>query len=123
MIDAAKAMGIPADQKILHVLPQEYIIDSQEGVKEPLGMSGVRLEAKVHMVTCAVNAVQNIEKCVERCGLAVNDGILEQLASSYSVLSDDELNLGVCLGDIGDRVFAVVVAASFRWRHYHAVDR
>ena len=82
VIDAAKAMAIPADQKILHVLPQEYIIDAQEGVKEPLGMSGVRLEAKVHMVTCAVNAAQNIEKCIERCGLAVNDVILEQLASS-----------------------------------------
>ena len=86
VIDAAKAMAIPADQKILHVLPQEYIIDAQEGVKEPLGMSGVRLEAKVHMVTCAVNAAQNIEKCIERCGLAVNDVILEQLASTrYSV--------------------------------------
>ena len=86
VIDAAKAMAIPADQKILHVLPQEFIIDTQEGVKEPLGMSGVRLEAKVHMVTCAVNAAQNIEKCIERCGLAVNGVILEQLASSYSVL-------------------------------------
>ena len=86
VIDAAKAMAIPADQKILHVLPQEFIIDTQEGVKEPLGMSGVRLEAKVHMVTCAVNAAQNIEKCIERCGLAVNGVILEQLASSYSCL-------------------------------------
>ena len=94
VIDAAKAMAIPADQKILHVLPQEFIIDTQEGVKEPLGMSGVRLEAKVHMVTCAVNAAQNIEKCIERCGLAVNGVVLEQLASSYSVLSDDERDLG-----------------------------
>lgn len=101
VIDAAAAVAIPADQKVLHILPQEYIIDSQEGVKEPLGMSGVRLEAKVHLVTCANNAMQNIEKCVKRCGLEVEDVILEQLASSYSVLTDDERELGVCLVDIG----------------------
>src|SRR6187431_7317 len=101
VIDAAQAVAIPADQKILHILPQEFIIDSQEGVKEPLGMSGVRLEAKVHLVTCAVNAAQNIEKCIRRCGLEVEDIILEQLASSYSVLTDDEKELGVCLVDIG----------------------
>ena len=101
VIDAAQAVAIPADQKILHILPQEFIIDSQEGVKEPLGMSGVRLEAKVHLVTCAVNAAQNIEKCIKQCGLGVEDIILEQLASSYSVLTDDEKDLGVCLVDIG----------------------
>ena len=101
VIDAAKAVAIPADQKILHILPQEYLIDSQEGVKEPYGMSGVRLEAKVHLVTCAVNAAQNIEKCIQRCGLEVDDIILEQLASSYAVLTDDERELGVCLVDIG----------------------
>ncbi len=101
VIDAAQAVAIPADQKILHILPQEFIIDSQEGVKEPLGMSGVRLEAKVHLVTCAVNAAQNIEKCIKQCGLGVDDIILEQLASSYSVLTDDEKDLGVCLVDIG----------------------
>lgn len=101
VIDAAKAVAIPADQKILHILPQEYLIDSQEGVKEPYGMSGVRLEAKVHLVTCAVNAAQNIEKCIQRCGLEVEDIILEQLASSYSVLTDDERELGVCIVDIG----------------------
>ena len=84
-MDAAQLMAIPADQRILHVLPQEFVIDNQEGVREPLGMSGVRLEAKVHMVT-ALNAAQNIEKCVERCGLVVNDIVLEQLALSYSVL-------------------------------------
>ena len=117
VIDAAKAMAIPADQKILHVLPQEYIIDAQEGVKEPLGMSGVRLEAKVHMVTCAVNAAQNIEKCIERCGLAVNDVILEQLASSYSVLSDDERNLGVCLVDIGGGTTDIAVFTEGAIRH------
>ncbi len=101
VIDAAKAVAIPADQKILHILPQEYIIDSQEGVKEPYGMSGVRLEAKVHLVTGAVTAAQNIEKCIQRCGLEVEDIILEQLASSYSVLTDDERELGVCLVDMG----------------------
>lgn len=101
VIDAAKAVAIPADQKILHILPQEYIIDSQEGVKEPYGMSGVRLEAKVHLVTGAVNAAQNIEKCIQRCGLVVEDVILEQLASSYSVLTDDERELGVCIVDMG----------------------
>jgi len=101
VIDAAQAVAIPADQKVLHILPQEYIIDSQEGVKEPLGMSGVRLEAKVHLVTCAVNAIQNIEKCIRRCGLEVEDVILEQLASSYAVLTEDEKELGVCLVDIG----------------------
>ena len=101
VIDAAQAVAIPADQKILHILPQEFLIDSQEGIKEPLGMSGVRLEARVHLVTCAVNAAQNIEKCIQQCGLAVDDIILEQLASSFAVLTDDEKDLGVCLVDIG----------------------
>ena len=101
VIDAARAVAIPADQRILHILPQEFIIDSQEGVKEPVGMSGVRLEAKVHMVTGAVSAAQNIVKCVRRCGLEVDDVILEQLASSHAVLTEDEKELGVCLVDIG----------------------
>ncbi|XOV84319.1 MAG: cell division protein FtsA [bacterium] len=117
VIDAAQAMAIPADQKILHVLPQEYVIDTQEGVKEPLGMSGVRLEAKVHMVTCAVNAAQNIEKCIERCGLTVNDIILEQLASSYSILTDDERELGVCLVDIGGGTTDIAVFTGGAIRH------
>ena len=89
VIDAAQAVAIPADQKVLHILPQEYVIDNQEGIKEPLGMSGVRLEAKVHLVTCAVNASQNIEKCIRRCGLEVEETILEQLASSYSILTEE----------------------------------
>ena len=117
VIDAAKAMAIPADQKILHVLPQEFIIDTQEGVKEPLGMSGVRLEAKVHMVTCAVNAAQNIEKCIERCGLTVNGVILEQLASSYSVLSVDERDLGVCIVDIGGGTTDIAIFTNGAIRH------
>lgn len=101
VIDAAKAVAIPADQKILHILPQEFIIDTQEGIREPIGMSGVRLEAKVHMVTGAVSAAQNIIKCIQRCGLEVSEIILEQLASSHSVLTEDEKELGVCLIDIG----------------------
>ena len=117
VIDAAKAMAIPADQKILHVLPQEFIIDTQEGVKEPLGMSGVRLEAKVHMVTGAVNAAQNIEKCIERCGLTVNGVVLEQLASSYSVLSDDERDLGVCIVDIGGGTNDIAIFTNGAIRH------
>ena len=117
VIDAAQAMAIPADQKILHILPQEYVIDSQEGVREPLGMSGVRLEVKVHLVTCAVNAAQNIEKCIERCGLRVNEVILEQLASSYSVLTDDERELGVCLVDIGGGTSDIAVFTDGAIRH------
>lgn len=101
VIDAAQAMATPADRKILHILPQEFIIDAQEGIKEPIGMSGVRLETHVHVVTCAVNGSQNIEKCVRRCGLEVEGIILEQLASGYAVLTEDEKDLGVCLVDIG----------------------
>jgi cell division protein FtsA len=117
VLDAAQAMAIPADQRILHVIPQEYIIDHQEGVREPLGMSGVRLEAKVHMVTCATNASQNIEKCIERCGLTVNDIVLEQLASSYAVLGEDERDLGVCLVDIGGGTTDIAVFTDGAVRH------
>jgi len=117
VIDAAQAVAIPADQKILHILPQEYVIDSQEGIKEPLGMSGVRLEAKVHVVTCAVNASQNIEKCIRRCGLEVEEIILEQLASSYAVLTDDERELGVCLVDIGGGTTDIAIFTEGAIRH------
>lgn len=101
VIDAARAVAIPADQKMLHILPQEFIIDNQDCIREPIGMSGVRLESKVHIVSGAVSAAQNIVKCVQRCGMLVSDIILEQLASSYAVLSEDEKELGVCLIDIG----------------------
>jgi len=101
VIEAARAMNIPDNQRILHVLPKEFIIDMQEGIREPVGMSGVRLESKVHMVMGAESAAQNIIKCVQRCGLEVEDIVLEQLASSYSVLTEDEKDLGVCLIDIG----------------------
>ena len=117
VIDAARAVAIPADQKILHILPQEFIIDNQEGIREPVGMSGVRLEAKVHMVTGAVSAAQNIIKCVRRCGLEVDDIILEQLASSESVLMEDEKDLGVALVDIGGGTTDIAVFTEGAIRH------
>lgn len=117
VIDAAQAVAIPADQKILHILPQEFVIDSQEGIKEPMGMSGVRLEAKVHLVTCAVNAAQNIDKCVKRCGLEVDDIILEQLASSHAILTEDEKELGVCVVDTGGGTTDIAVFTGGAIRH------
>lgn len=117
VIDAAQAVVIPADQKVLHILPQEFIVDTQEGVREPIGMSGVRLEAKVHLVTCAQNAAQNIEKCVRRCGLDVEDIILEQLASSHAVLTDDERELGVCMVDIGGGTTDIAIFTDGAIRH------
>lgn len=117
VIDAAQAVAIPADQKVLHILPQEYIIDSQEGIKDPLGMSGVRLEAKVHLVTCATNAAQNIEKCIKRCGLETDEIILEQVASSYSVLTEDEKELGVCMIDIGGGTTDIAIFTEGAIRH------
>ena len=117
VIDAARAVAIPADQKILHILPQEFVIDDQDGIREPVGMCGVRLEAKVHMVTGAVSAAQNIVKCVRRCGLEVDDIILEQLASSYSVLTEDEKDLGVCLVDIGGGTTDIAIFTEGSIRH------
>ncbi len=117
VIDAARALAIPADQKVLHVLPQEYVIDNQEGVKQPIGMSGVRLEARVHVITCALNAAENIEKCIVRCGLEVRDLILEQLASASACLTDDERELGVCLIDIGGGTTDVAVFCHGAIRH------
>src|SRR5688572_5882695 len=117
VIDAAKAVAIPADQKILHVLPQEFIIDNQEGIRDPIGMSGVRLEAKVHIVTGAESAAQNIVKCVQRCGLAVEDIVLEQLASSFAVLTEDEKELGVCIVDIGGGTTDIALFSQGAIRH------
>lgn len=117
VIDAAKAIAIPADQKILHVLPQEFIIDSQDSIREPVGMSGVRLEAKVHIVTGAVSAAQNIIKCMQRCGLSTSDIVLEQFASSQSILTDDEKELGVCMIDIGGGTSDVAIFADGAIRH------
>lgn len=101
VVDAARAVAIPMDREVIHVIPQEYIIDDQDGIKEPLGMSGVRLEAKVHIVTGSVTSAQNIVKCANACGLDVSDIVLEQLASSEAVLSEDEKELGVAVVDIG----------------------
>ncbi|HTM64009.1 MAG TPA: cell division protein FtsA [Gammaproteobacteria bacterium] len=117
VIDAAKAIAIPADQRILHVLPQEFIIDSQDSIREPVGMSGVRLEAKVHIVTGAVSAAQNIVKCMKRCGLATSDIVLEQFASSQSILSEDEKELGVCMIDIGGGTSDIAVFTDGAIRH------
>src|SRR5258706_14396292 len=101
VVETAKAVAIPNDQQILHILPQEFIIDGQEDVREPLGMSGVRLEVKVHIVTGAVSAVENITKCVRPCGRVGRDVMLQPLASAFAVLNEDEKDLGVCLIDIG----------------------
>jgi cell division protein FtsA len=117
VIDAARAVAIPADQKILHILPQEFIIDEQEGIREPIGMCGVRLEARVHMITGAVSAAQNVVKCIRRCGLEVDDLVLEQLSSSYSVLGEDEKELGVCLVDIGGGTTDLAVFTDGAIRH------
>ncbi len=101
VVETARAIALPSDQQILHILTQEFVIDGQEDVREPLGMSGMKLEVKVHIVTGAVAAAQNIVKCIKRCGLEVSDLILQPLASSTAVLTDDEKELGVCLVDIG----------------------
>jgi len=117
VLDAARAVAIPADQRILHVLAQEYVIDEQEGIRHPIGMCGVRLEARVHVVTGALSAAQNISKCVTRCGLAVDDLILAPLASSYAVLTQDERDLGVCLVDIGAGTTDLTVFTQGSIRH------
>jgi len=117
VIDAAKAMAIPNDQRILHVMPQDFIIDGQDGIREPVGMSGVRMEAKVHMITGAVSAAQNIVKCIRRCGLEVDDIILEQIASSESVLTEDERELGVCMIDIGGGTTDIAIFCDGAIRH------
>jgi cell division protein FtsA len=117
VVDTAKTIPIPNDQQVLHILPQEYIIDGQEGVREPLGMSGVRLEVKVHIVTGAVHAAENIGKCVRRCGLEVKDVLVQPLAAASAVLNDDEKELGVCLLDIGGGTMDVAVFTGGAIRH------
>ncbi|MDD1609916.1 MAG: cell division protein FtsA [Methylococcaceae bacterium] len=117
VIDSARAVAIPADQKILHILPQEFVIDLQGGIKEPIGMSGIRLEAKVHMVTGSVSASQNIIKCIRRCGLEVEDLVLEQLASCNAVLTEDEKDLGVLLCDIGGGTTDIAIYADGAIKH------
>jgi cell division protein FtsA len=116
-VETARAMPIPTDQQVLHILTQEFLVDGQDGIREPLGMSGVRLEVKVHIVTGAVSAAQNIVKCVRRCGLEVADLILQPLASSISVLSEDERELGVALVDIGGGTTDVAIFREGAIRH------
>ncbi|PPD11662.1 cell division protein FtsA [Methylophilus sp.] len=117
VVETARAIALPADQQILHILTQEFIIDGQEDVREPLGMSGIRLEVRVHIVTGAIAAAQNIIKCIKRCGLVVSDLILQPLASSESVLTDDEKELGVCLVDIGGGTTDLAVFKNGAIRH------
>ena len=117
VLETAKAINIPTDQQILHILIQEFIIDGQEDVREPIGMSGLRLEVKVHIVTGAVSAAQNIVKCVRRCGLEVNDFILQPLASSLAVLTEDEKELGVVLIDIGGGTTDIAIYSQGSIRH------
>jgi cell division protein FtsA len=117
VIETARAVNIPMDQQILHILTQEFIIDGQEDVREPVGMSGVRLEVKVHIVTGAVSAAQNIMKCVRRCGLEVRDLVLQPLASAHAVLSQDEKDLGVCLVDIGGGTTDIAIFTGGAIRH------
>ena len=117
VIETAKAVNIPTDQQVLHVLTQEFIVDGQEDIREPIGMSGVRLEVKVHIVTGAVSAAQNIIKCVRRCGLEVQDLILQPLASSLSVLTADEKELGVALIDIGGGTTDIAIFTGGAIRH------
>jgi cell division protein FtsA len=117
VIETARAVNIPTDQQVLHVLTQEFIVDGQEDIREPIGMSGVRLEVKVHIVTGAVSAAQNIVKCVRRCGLEVQDLVLQPLASSMSVLTGDEKELGVALIDVGGGTTDIAIFTGGAIRH------
>jgi len=116
-IEAAKAIAIPVGREIMHILPQSYVIDGQEGIKDPIGMSGVRLEAKVHIVTGATSAIQDIVKSVNRVGLDIDDVVLEQLAAGEAVLSSDEKDLGVVLLDIGGANTSVTIFSEGSIKH------
>ena len=109
VLQQAKAVPLPGDREVIHVLPQEYIVDDQDGIKEPVGMTGVRLEARVHMVTAASSCVANITKCAERCGLHVAETVLQPLASAEAVLSEDEKEIGAVLIDIGGGTSDIIV--------------
>jgi cell division protein FtsA len=109
VIDAAKAVAIPLDREIVHVLPQEFVIDEQDGVRDPIGISGVRLEARVHIITGAIASAQNIVKCANRCGLTVQDIVAAPIASAKAVLSQEEQELGVLLLDIGGGTCSISV--------------
>jgi len=117
VLDSARAVALPSGQRVLHALEQDYLLDNQSGVRQPLGMCGVRLEARVHVVTCGMNAAQNIEKCVELCGIAVDAIVLEPLASAFAVLTEDEKELGVCLVDIGGGTSDIAIFSEGAIRH------
>ncbi|MDX5408158.1 MAG: cell division protein FtsA [Pseudomonadota bacterium] len=117
VIHAAKSVPISAERRMLHVLPQEFSVDMQEGIKSPVGMSGVRMEARAHIITCANDMAKNIEKCVERCGLQVDQLIFSALASSYAVLTDDEKELGVCVVDLGGGTIDIAIFTNGALRH------
>lgn len=117
VLEAAQAVAIPADRRVLHSLPQDYVIDKQEGIRDPLGMAGVRLETRVHVVTCSENAYKNIEKCVTSCGIKLDGVFLEPLASAAAVLTDDEKELGVCLVDIGSGTTDIAIFTEGAIRH------
>jgi len=117
LIEDTKRVALPADRKIIHVIPQEFIIDGQDGVCDPVGMSGVRLEANVHIITGLVTAAQNIYKCVERAGLHIRDVVLEPLASSYAVLDEEEKEVGVALLDVGGGTTDLAVFEDRTIRH------
>jgi cell division protein FtsA len=117
VIETARAVNIPTDQQVLHVLTQEFIVDNQDDIREPIGMSGIRLEVRVHIVTGAVSAAQNILKCVRRCGLEVQELILQPLASSLAVLTQDEKDLGVVLVDIGGGTTDIAIFTNGAIRH------
>lgn len=117
VIHAARSVPMAAERKLLHVLPQEFVIDVQEGIKNPIGMSGVRMEAAAHIITCADDMAKNLVKCVESCDLSVDQTIFSALASSYAVLTDDERELGVCVVDIGGGTMDIVIYTDGAIRH------
>ncbi len=117
VIHAARSVPMAAERKLLHVLPQEFVIDVQEGIKNPIGMSGVRMEAAAHIITCAEDMAKNLVKCVESCDLRVDQTIFSALASSYAVLTDDERELGVCVIDIGGGTMDIVIYTDGAIRH------
>jgi cell division protein FtsA len=117
LVEDTKRIALPSDRRIIHVIPQEFIIDGQDGVYDPLGMSGVRMEANVHIITGLVSAAQNIYKCVQQSGLEVSDMVLEPLASSYAVLDDEEKEVGVALLDIGGGTTDLAVFEERTIRH------
>ena len=117
VIDAASAVAIPMDREVIHIIPQEFIVDDQDGIRDPVGMSGVRLEGRVHIVTGAITSAQNIIKCANRAGLDVDDIVLEQLGSSEAVLTPEEKEMGVAIIDIGGGTTDLVIFSSGAIKH------